>query len=144
MEKVKYPKAIWDSAAHSIYMDVCVEEVRANNRAPRGTTLSDVGQANLLTKFNERSGRGYSHLQLKNRWDACRGDYAIWKTLVQKASGIGRNPYTKTIAATNEWWALELKVPLLFVILLNWESCVGFFISFNMNVCYFIAGTSES
>ncbi|XP_037481882.1 uncharacterized protein LOC119360275 [Triticum dicoccoides] len=42
-------------------------------------------------------------------WDACRGDYAIWKTLVQKASGIGRDPYTKTIAATNEWWALELK-----------------------------------
>ncbi|XP_044392745.1 uncharacterized protein [Triticum aestivum] len=109
MEKVKYPKAIWDSAAHFIYMDVCVEEVRANNRAPGGTTLSDIGQANLLTKFNKRFGRGYSHLQLKNRWDACRGDYAIWKTLVQKASGIGRDPYTKTIAATNEWWALELK-----------------------------------
>ena len=123
MEKVKYPKAIWDSAAHSIYMDVCVEEVRANNRAPGGTTLSDVGQVNLLTKFNERSGRNYSHQQLRNRWNACRSDYAIWKTLLQKASGIGRDPYTKTIAATDEWWALELKVPLLFVILLNWESC---------------------
>lgn len=51
MEKVKHPKAIWDSAYHSIYMDVCVEEVRANNRAPGNTSLSDVGQANLLTKF---------------------------------------------------------------------------------------------
>ena len=66
MEKVKHPKAIWDSAAHSIYMDVCVEEVRANNRAPGNTTLSDVGQVNLRTKFNERSGRNYSHQQLRN------------------------------------------------------------------------------
>ncbi|XP_044318565.1 uncharacterized protein [Triticum aestivum] len=109
MEKVKGPKAIWDAAAHSIYKDVCVEEVRANNRAPGHTTLSDVGQINLLTKFNERSGRNYSHQQLRNRWDACRSNYAIWKTLLQKASGIGRDPYTKTIVATDEWLALELK-----------------------------------
>ncbi|XP_044431941.1 L10-interacting MYB domain-containing protein-like [Triticum aestivum] len=83
--------------------------IAANNHAPGHTTLSDVGQVNLLTKFNERSGRNYSHQQLRNRWDACRSDYAIWKTLLQKASGIGRDPYTKTIAATDEWWALELK-----------------------------------
>ncbi|XP_037482085.1 uncharacterized protein LOC119360640, partial [Triticum dicoccoides] len=38
-----------------------------------------------------------------------RSDYAIWKTLLQKASGIGIDPYTKAIAATDEWWALELK-----------------------------------
>ncbi|XP_044354735.1 uncharacterized protein [Triticum aestivum] len=67
------------------------------------------GQVNLLTKFNERSGRNYPHQQLRNRWDACRSDYAIWKTLLQKASRIGRDPYTKTIAATDEWCALELK-----------------------------------
>jgi len=60
MEKVKHPKAIWDVAAHSIYMDMCVEEVRANNRATGNTNLSDVGQANFLTKFNERFGRNYS------------------------------------------------------------------------------------
>ena len=32
MEKVKEPKANWDSAAHTIFMNACVEEVRANNR----------------------------------------------------------------------------------------------------------------
>ena len=61
MDKGKQ-KAIWDAAAHSIYMDVCVEEVRENHRAIGNTTLSDVGQANLFTKFNERSGRNYCNI----------------------------------------------------------------------------------
>lgn len=108
VQKVKQPKANWDSAAHTIFMDACVEEVRASNRG--GTTLTDLGKANLVRKFNERSGRNYSSDQLKNRWDICRSDYSVWKTLTQKASGIGRDEYTKTIAATDEWWALEIKV----------------------------------
>lgn len=111
MEKVKEPKANWDSAAHMIYMTACVEEVRGNNRS--GSFLSDIGQANLHKKFNERSGRNYSTRQIKNRWSVCRSDYNTWKTLIQQASGLGRDEHTKTIAATNEWWALEIKVLFL-------------------------------
>uniref|UniRef100_A0A8R7TC02 Myb/SANT-like domain-containing protein n=2 Tax=Triticum urartu TaxID=4572 RepID=A0A8R7TC02_TRIUA len=107
MEKVKEPKANWDSAAHTIFMNACVEEVRANNR--NGGYLSDIGQANLHKKFNERSGRNYSTRQIKNRWGVCRSEYNTWKTLIQQASGLGRDEHTHTIAATNEWWALEIK-----------------------------------
>ena len=46
-----------------------LEEVRANNRSTRNTTLFNVGQSNFLTKFNEHSGRNYSHQQLKNKLD---------------------------------------------------------------------------
>ncbi|KAI4993552.1 hypothetical protein ZWY2020_007865 [Hordeum vulgare] len=88
-------------------MTACVEEVRGNNRS--GSFLSDIGQANLHKKFNERSGRNYSTRQIKNRWSVCRSDYNTWKTLIQQASGLGRDEHTKTIAATNEWWALEIK-----------------------------------
>nr|XP_040255278.1 L10-interacting MYB domain-containing protein-like [Aegilops tauschii subsp. strangulata] len=83
------------------------EEVRANNR--NGGYLSDIGQANLHKKFNERSGRNYSTRQIKNRWGVCRSEYNTWKTLIQQASGLGRDEHTHTIAATNEWWALEIK-----------------------------------
>uniref|UniRef100_A0A8R7UNA5 Myb/SANT-like domain-containing protein n=2 Tax=Triticum urartu TaxID=4572 RepID=A0A8R7UNA5_TRIUA len=107
MEKVKEPKANWDSAAHTVFMNACVEEVRANNR--NGGYLSDIGQANLHKKFNERSGRNYSTRQIKNRWAVCRSEYNTWKTLIQQASGLGRAEHTHTIAATNEWWALEIK-----------------------------------
>ena len=53
-KKTKPPKANWDSAAHTIFMDACVEEVRANNRG--GTTLTDIGKANLVRKFNDTKG----------------------------------------------------------------------------------------
>ena len=65
MKKVKPPKEIWDGATHTIYMDVRVEEVRANNCSTGNTTLSHVEQANFLTKFNEQSRITYSHHQLK-------------------------------------------------------------------------------
>ncbi|XP_044957209.1 uncharacterized protein LOC123408072 [Hordeum vulgare subsp. vulgare] len=39
-----------------------------------------------------------------------QANYTVWKTLTQKASSIGRDEYTKTIAASDEWWALEIKV----------------------------------
>ncbi|XP_044985715.1 uncharacterized protein LOC123453023 [Hordeum vulgare subsp. vulgare] len=38
-----------------------------------------------------------------------RSEYSVWKTLTQKASGIGRDEYMKTIAALDGWWALEIK-----------------------------------
>lgn len=106
-KKIKAPKAIWDSATHTIYMDACVEEARASNRG--GTTLTDLGKVNLVRKFNEVSGINYSSDQVKNRWDICRAEYSVWKTLTQKASGIGRDEYMKTIAALDGWWALEIK-----------------------------------
>lgn len=140
MEKVKEPKANWDSVAHTIFMNACVEEVRANNR--NGGYLSDIGQANLHKKFNERSGRNYSTRQIKNRWGVCRSEYNTWKTLIQQASGLGRDEHTHTIAATNEWWALEIKVLLLSCNFLNNESCC---FGFAINLwCYMITGTSRS
>uniref|UniRef100_A0A453NFR8 Myb/SANT-like domain-containing protein n=1 Tax=Aegilops tauschii subsp. strangulata TaxID=200361 RepID=A0A453NFR8_AEGTS len=107
MEKVKEPKANWDNVAHTIFMNACVEEVRANNC--NDGYLSDIGQANFHKKFNERSGRNYSTQQIKNRWGVCRSEYNTWKTLIQQASGLGRDEHTHTIATTNEWWALEIK-----------------------------------
>uniref|UniRef100_A0A453NGF3 Myb/SANT-like domain-containing protein n=1 Tax=Aegilops tauschii subsp. strangulata TaxID=200361 RepID=A0A453NGF3_AEGTS len=101
------PKANWDNVAHTIFMNACVEEVRANNC--NDGYLSDIGQANFHKKFNERSGRNYSTQQIKNRWGVCRSEYNTWKTLIQQASGLGRDEHTHTIATTNEWWALEIK-----------------------------------
>jgi hypothetical protein len=92
-------KANWDSASHSIFRDVCVEEVRANNHPD--AYLSPLGYDNLIRKFNEHTKRNYLRMQLKNRWDACRKKYSMWKTLLQKASSLGN------------WWALELNILLL-------------------------------
>ena len=108
MDKGKSGKANWDPVAHKIFLDICVEEVNANNRSDGH--LSPIGYENMIRKCNERTNRNYVRKQFKNRWDLLKKEYNCWKTLNQKASGIGIDPVTRSIAATDEWWANEIHV----------------------------------
>ena len=102
-------KAQWDNVGLRTFIDICVEEVNANNRGKEGT-LSPLGYENVVRKFFERTRREYTKKRFKNKWDVLKKEYAVWKTLTQKASGIGFDPVTKTIAASDEWWANEIQV----------------------------------
>jgi hypothetical protein len=74
-------------------------------------------------QFNEWTGRNYSHVQKKNRWDALKGDYTIWKTLLLHASGLERDLNTSSISASNEWW--EEKITVCTITIGNREMFVG-------------------
>ncbi|PUZ70167.1 hypothetical protein GQ55_2G205000 [Panicum hallii var. hallii] len=105
--KTRKPNAQWDSNAAKIFNEICVEQVLANNR-PQGC-LNNKGYANLIKQFNERTGRNYTRVQMKNRWDALKADFTTWKTLLLSASGLGRDPKTGTIAASNDWWEEKIE-----------------------------------
>ena len=98
-------KGCWDAVAHRVFLDVCIEEVNANNRPVQ--VLTRLGYENLVNKFNEHTKRNYDKRQMKNR---LKKDYTVWKGLLQHASGLGVDPVAHTIVASNDWWAHEIHV----------------------------------
>eukprot|EP00267_Zea_mays_P022309 XP_008647164.2 uncharacterized protein LOC103628817 [Zea mays] len=105
MDKSGKVIAKWDSRATKTYTEICVEEVNAWNRPQQ--FLNAEGYANLIRKFKERIGRTYTRDQMKNMWDSLKRMFTQWKTLNERATGLGRDPHTGSISAPDEWWAKQ-------------------------------------
>ncbi|KAL5581726.1 hypothetical protein UlMin_014168 [Ulmus minor] len=86
--KVSGPKlkVVWDAESTNTFCELCIKE-----------------------NFSTATGRMYTKAQLKNKWDALKTDWKIWKDLIGKETGIGWNSKKKTIDASDEWWLSKLQ-----------------------------------
>jgi hypothetical protein len=96
---------------HKVWLDICVEEMRANNRSQH--CLNSLGYAKLMKTFIGRMKRPYTRDQHKNKLDNLKRTYTQWKTLNIKASGLGRDPITGSIEASDDWWEEQNKVTVI-------------------------------
>ncbi|KAK4427912.1 hypothetical protein Salat_1560200 [Sesamum alatum] len=64
---------------------------------------------NLVTRFNEVTGRNYVYKQLRNYWDFMKKEWILFRKLMQTKTGIGWNPIKNSLDASDEWWEKKIK-----------------------------------
>ena len=79
--------ATWNAHNISIFCDVYIKEVDAVNRP--GTHFNKEGYANIRANFKSETRHDYERVQLKNKWDAFKNEWKLWKELVGKKTGFG-------------------------------------------------------
>lgn len=110
VEQSKRPKATWTDSTTRIFCEVCAEEVHAGNRP--NTHFNKIGWANVIKKFQQRTGLRYDQKQLKNKWEKMKTDFTTWKNLIEKETGLGWDHEKQTIIAPDEWWTSKEKVKI--------------------------------
>ncbi|CAN6544943.1 unnamed protein product [Malus baccata var. baccata] len=104
------PVATWNAHNISIFCDVCIKEVEAGHRP--GTHFDKNGYANIRANFKAETGHDYERKQLKNKWDALKNEWKLWKELVGKETGLGPEMedkldrmFSTTVATGEHAWA---------------------------------------
>lgn len=100
--------ANWIDSQQTAFVNICVAEVVKGNRPT--TTLSKEGWRNVHAEFKRQTNVTYSVAQLKNKWDAMKGDYQIFKKLMFKDSGLGWSQASQTVLASDSWWNERIAV----------------------------------
>ena len=104
-----FVKANWTNEKHLIWLHICLDEARNGNKP--AATLNAHGYANLISKFEEKTGCVYTRSQFKNHWDATRKDWQNWIALHSQTGG-GWDGELKD--QTDEWWSSFCLVSFLF------------------------------
>ncbi|KAM2066135.1 hypothetical protein TB1_041946 [Malus domestica] len=102
------PTSTWNAHNISIFCDVCIKELEAGHRP--GTHFDKDGYANIRANFKAETWHDYERKQLKNKWDALKNEWKLWKELVGKNTGLGWSSSKGTVDASEEWWNNKIQI----------------------------------
>ena len=93
-------KAIWDDVSIEVLINACIDQIY--KKECNGLIFMKTGWTNIMTTFNEKTGKGYGIKQLKNMLDVLKKDLRTWDKLVNE-TGAGRDAIMNVVFASNEW-----------------------------------------
>ncbi|XP_038699732.1 L10-interacting MYB domain-containing protein-like [Tripterygium wilfordii] len=101
-------KANWEQALTAIFLEICVERVKAGDRP--NTHFTRDGWKKIISSFFDKTGKLYDQPQFKNKWNNLKKDWRVWEKLVIGETGLGWDNTRETVVADNEWWEPRQKV----------------------------------
>ena len=99
--------APWPEKNLSIFIGLMEEEVKKNNRPT--TTFTKIFWAYMKEQMKKETGFGYTHDQLKNKFNQLRAVYRDFKKLVT-STGAGWDPALKNVVLSPKTWESKIKV----------------------------------
>ncbi|XP_028754258.1 L10-interacting MYB domain-containing protein-like [Neltuma alba] len=101
----KNGKASWDIKATKVFIDLCIEEVEKGGR--RGTSLTKPAWTSIEENFTAKTGRVYTRIQLKNKYDTLRKEWQLWDRLLRE-TGLGWDAERNTVSTPDDWWEKKI------------------------------------
>ena len=95
----------WSDENRCILCEVCLKFIEDNGKAQffKWREIQMEVEKKIGHKFSTPSS-------CKHEYDTMRKDYRIWKKLRESETGLGWDPKTGKIDASNEWWQIKIKV----------------------------------
>ncbi|KAL6520473.1 hypothetical protein OROHE_017061 [Orobanche hederae] len=93
----------WSDDDVKIFCDICINFIRKNGR---GTTFN---WKTITTYLNQKLNRNCTPKVLKNKFDAMKKDWYLWKWLWHRETGLWRDPISGRTDASDEWWTKKIK-----------------------------------
>ena len=108
MHQDKTLKAHWDASSTTIFCEICKVQKTTGNRPT--AFLSPEGYKQLGRDFALKTGKTYTKMQFKNKWDSTKALYQAWVYYTTKCTGLGWDPVKRTFTADDSFWAELIKV----------------------------------
>ncbi|KAJ9550404.1 hypothetical protein OSB04_014449 [Centaurea solstitialis] len=93
----------WTDENTILFCDVCINFITKNGRA------QSFRWRDIQEQFMEKLGTKCQQKSMKNKYDAMKKDWRLWKYLKRGETGLGWNSTTGKLECSNEWWENKLK-----------------------------------
>jgi hypothetical protein len=101
---------LWPPQIEKLFIDLIVEECIKENM-PDGVFKRFTWNI-MVTKLNACANRSFNHKQLKTKFNRLRIRHRIFSQLLEH-TGMGWNPVTNTVTASEEVWQNVLAVSFM-------------------------------